>query len=364
MKRILTAALALCLLLSLTACGEKSSGKIPGGKDNTKAETNLPEKDSGEKADPDGEAVTDEAAQAALDLLRACMEGTRQAAAVAYLGYRDVSERSGNLTDWLWTNVPGMMEEMAFLQSIPSDRVLNGDYGDLYCIVPRDENTSLAVNHVTWRSNGRGVWPEADEVLYRSEYAQPLLLFVRWEEFQDEPDVEVIAVANGGVEVTWHPVRNVEDGGYIVIPTGENYETLLLDFSSFGDVTGLDYGSDMWLPPTDLGLANSTWNCGSWMLELRDGGGDPDYAGVADLSYQQEDGQEYQLAYSGAWRMEDDCLRLDLSAGVGTSLSGSFPVLIDLSGEHLVIQRDRNTYAGLPFFYDGEASVQLTLSYG
>lgn len=201
-------------------------------------------------------------------------------------------------------------------------------------------------------------------MLYRSEYAQPLLLFVRWEEFQDEPDVEVIAVADGGTEVTWYSMRNVEDGGYIVLPTGENYETLLLDFSSFGDVTGLDYGGDMWLPPTDLGLANTVWNCGSWMLELRLGGSDPDYAGTAQLSYQQEDGQEYQIAYSGAWRMENDCLRLELSAGVGTSLSGSFPVFIDLSGEHLMIQRDWGTNAGLPFFDDGATYMELTLSYG
>lgn len=39
--------------------------------------------------------------------------------------------------------------------------------------------------------------------------------------------------------------------------------------------------------------------------------------------------------------MEDDCLRLDMSAGVGSSLSGSFPVLISPSGEYLYFQRSR-----------------------
>lgn len=178
------------------------------------------------------------------------------------------------------------MEEMAFLQTIPSDRVLNGGYGDLYCIVLRDEHISLAVNHVVWRSNQRGVWPVAEEVLYRSEYAEPLLLFVRWEEFQDEPDVEIVIVSDGGVEVSWCPTRNLEDG------------------------------------------------------------------------------QEYQTAYSGAWRMENDCLRLELSAGVGTSLSGSFPVYIDLSGEHLMLHWDGAAHAGLPFFADDANYMELTLSYG
>lgn len=292
------------------------------------------------------------------------MESTRQAAAVAYLGYRDAAEQDGDLTDWLWTNVPGLMEEMAFLQAIPSDCVLDGGYGDLYCIVLRDEHTSLAVNHVIWRSNEKGVWPVVEEVLYRSEYAEPLLLFLRWEEFQDEPDVEIVIVSDGGVEVSWCPTRNLEDGGYIELSSGVDYEPLLLDFSSFGDVTGLDYEGNLWAPPTALGLANTVWNCGSWMLELNDGGSDPDYAGTAKLSYQQEDGQEYQPVYSGAWRMENDCLRLELSAGVGTSLSGNFPVFIDLSGEHLMLHRDGATRAGLPFFADDANYMELTLSYG
>ena len=98
MKRIPTAALALCLLLSLTACGEQSSGKIPGGKG-----------DLSEKPNPDVDTVTGEAAQAALDLLRQCMADSPKVAAVAYLGYRDATEQDGDLTDWLWTNVPGLM---------------------------------------------------------------------------------------------------------------------------------------------------------------------------------------------------------------------------------------------------------------
>ena len=68
---------------------------------------------------------------------------------------------------------------------------------------------------------------------------------------------------DGGVEVSWCPTRNIEDGGYIELPTGVDYEPLLLDFSSFGDVTGLDYEGNLWAPPTALGLANTVWNCGA-----------------------------------------------------------------------------------------------------
>ncbi len=57
---------------------------------------------------------------------------------------------------------------------------------------------------------------------------------------------------------------------------------MLMDFEVFGTATGLDYpedwepaGDDWWLPPTDLGLADSTWVCDDWMMDLRYGGCDP-----------------------------------------------------------------------------------------
>ena len=65
----------------------------------------------------------------------------------------------------------------------------------------------------------------------------------------------------------------------------------------------------------------------------------------------------------GVWRMEDDCLRLDLSAGVGSSLSGSFPILISPSGEEMHFQRSRSG-EGVPFLPDDTDSIELTRSYG
>ena len=66
---------------------------------------------------------------------------------------------------------------------------------------------------------------------------------------------------------------------------------------------------------------------------------------------------------SGVWRMEDDCLRLELSAGVGTSLSGSFPILVSPSGEEMHFQRSRSG-EGVPFLSDDMDSIELMRSYG
>lgn len=322
-----------------------------------------------------GPAPTDnEQAQAAMNLLRECMDNAPQIAlAAACLGYREADDPTP-LADWMWVNSPGLMEEMPFILTIPQDRILGAGYGDLYCLVPRDDNTTLAVNHVTWKSTGNGVWPEADEVLYRDERAQPVLVFVGYEEFPDEPDVGIHAIAGNGAQVEWYPFLDAEDG-HLSIPTGVDYNPLILDFTHFGDINGLDYwdnpdkwqpvGDDGWLPPTDEGLADSQWNCGeNWFMELGRGSCDPDYAGIADLYYQSEDGQEFQMLYSGVWRMEGDCLRLELSAGVGSSAGGSFPVLIDPSGDHLYIQQSRDGYTCPPFFGDDVTLMELTRSYG
>ena len=395
-RRLAAAFLSLLLLLSLAACGgkgseqqqdnsaEPSEGSVKQSEDSGQVETDskLPHDHTskGNKGESDTPPASpapadNEQVQAALDWLRACMDNAPQIAlAAAYLGYREADDPTP-LGDWMWVNSPALMEEMPFILTIPEDRILGAGYGDLYCLVPRDDNTTLAVNHVTWKSTwNSGVCPEVDEVLYRDEYAQPVLVFVGYEEFRDEPDVGIHAIAGNGAQVEWYPFLDVESGD-MPIPTGVDYSPLILDFTRFGDITGLDYwsdsdewdpaGDDWWLPPTDEGLADSQWFCGEgWYMDLGRGNCDPDYAGIADLYYQSADGQEYQLFYSGVWRMEDDCLRLELSAGVGTSASGSFPVLIDPSGDHLYIQQSRDGYTCPPFFDDDITSMELTRSYG
>lgn len=236
LRRFLPALLCLVFALSLTACGGEAeppeteggsgmTGALSGGKGNVSEPKDDPEK-----------------AEAGLVLLRACMaEDDQLAGAVAYLGQREPNDRS-SMTEWLLENSGDLVSELPFLLEIPAERVLGGESGKLYCIVPRDESTSLAVNHVTWESQGNGVWPVADEVLYREEYAQPVLVFVNYEEWPDEPDTEVNLVTNDGLEVKWYPLT--DESGCPVVPTGVNYAPMLMDFGIFGAITGLDYPED------------------------------------------------------------------------------------------------------------------------
>ena len=65
---------------------------------------------------------------------------------------------------------------------------------------------------------------------------------------------------------------------------------LLFDFSIYTNTIAIDHpegwepsGDDWWWPPTDLGLADTSWDCDEWTLELHYGDCDPDYAGLANL---------------------------------------------------------------------------------
>ena len=243
-----------------------------------------------------------ERTEEAIVLLRSCIEDMESAdCAAAYLEHWEKGDDS-SLSDWLRTNCAGLTDKMPFLLAIPAERVLGGSDGNLFCIVPRDDSSIFAVNCVKWESNDAGVWPQNEEVLYRSEYAEPILVFSRYEEFRDEPDIEINVMAENRASVTWYP--QLDDWGNIVLPTDWDGYAAMMDFTVFGYTTGLDYpeGDDGWLPPTEEGLADTIWNCDSWRMELLRGSGDPDYFGVAELYHQFEDGQEYQCFYTGVWR--------------------------------------------------------------
>ncbi len=357
--RLVTALLCLALILSLSACGGKTksdTADVSGAK-------GMLSGSKGGSVSPAPEA-DQEKAEASVELLRRSMaEFDLQACAVAYLGHREKGD-TASLPDWLQANCSGLTNELPFILSIPSDRVLGGSYGDLFCFVPRDESSSFAVNRVKWMPGRSSGLPENVEVLYRSEKAQPILVFCHCEEYLDKPDIEIHVIAENGVDVTWYP--QLDEWGNIVLPADRDGNAAMLDFTIFGDTTGLDYPGDWndppddgwWLPPTNEGLADTTWSCEGWIMELRRGSGDPDYFGVAELRQRSGGGQ----TYTGAWRMNGDCLELMLSAGVGTSTGGCFPVLIDQSGDNLVIQQSRDGISP-PFFDDGVTTAGMSLVY-
>ena len=363
-KRCVAALLAALLALSLSACGGESLGQKIA--ENVPPETTAGMETKDASVPPESAAPEKkDGAEEALEQLRWCMEpAPKIALAAAYLGNRS-GEDTMPLSDWLWEASPELMAQMPFIGEIPEDRILGGGYGDLYCLVPRDDSTTLSVNWVHWDKSGGEAKTQVEEVLYRSEYAEPVLVYVWYEGSLDAPCVEIQAVAGNGAQVTWYPTLDREYG-YMIVPTGEDDDPLILDFSFFGfldeeenDMEDWNFGDDGWLPPTNEGLADTSWVCEEWSLELYRGSADPGWFGRAELCRWSAHVAGADETREGFWRMEGDCLCLEFPGVSG----GCFPVLVAPSGEHLIIQQAADGTCP-PFFDEDMTSMELTLSYG
>lgn len=91
------------------------------------------------------------------------------------------------------------------------------------------------MNHITWQSQGNGLHPVADEVLYREEYAQPVLLSVD----PEEPDMEVNLVADDGTVVNWYPQERPVRRSHPACQRGGRL--LLFDLSIYTNTIAIDH---------------------------------------------------------------------------------------------------------------------------
>lgn len=396
LHRFLPALLCAAMTLGLAACGADeppslemestgleelfSASKTAPGEDReiTDASSGGPGPDgaadtpSGGQADPEDvskPAVDPEQAQESLTLLYEIMAWEDDfAGAVAYLGYREQGDPTP-LPDWMRENCPGLAEEAPFLLEIPAERILGPGYGDLYCIVPRDEGTVLTVDHVAWVASEYEVGEVTDAVLYRAKCAKPVLIFTNPDPDHALPDVRISLEADSSPYCGWFP--NLDEYGWPSIP-GAPDAPLLLDFGVWRYVTGLEDPQDWedpadvrWDPPTAWQLAYTNWVCEGWYLEISWGdSNDPAYEGIVYLYRQPEEGQEQALVYTGIWRMRTGCLQMELTDGMGGLVSGSFPARMDPTGEYLYIEQDRETGVCPPFFGEDQICMDLSLAYG
>ena len=179
LKRVLSLLLALVLMLSLCACTQKSQ-EDSDEPDNTGGFA-LPTKNDREKA---GKRTTKHTGTAegrnSLMWLRDRIDVPMTMFGAAYLGYADdlfEEEFEEELPAWLWENNEAMLREYPFIAEIDENHIIGGT-GYLYCIVPVDENASVAINRVKWDNKTRS--EKVTEVLYRSESGEPVLLLPTW----------------------------------------------------------------------------------------------------------------------------------------------------------------------------------------
>ena len=191
--------------------------------------TNTPDKpaSAGTTLSTETVAPTDDGAEASLVSFRQSLVGTPQRFAVAYLGCEEQEPMDPYAL--MKKTVPQLCENLPFLLHIPKENVV-GSSGQLYCIVPTDENATVAIN-------GGELDPEYGyydytNLLYRSEKGEPILLLCN--NTGREPDVQVTITDSDGTVTIWWPYLNSS----MRIPpmVDENGDSVFTDFSHYDEL--------------------------------------------------------------------------------------------------------------------------------
>lgn len=378
-KSIISLVLSLTLTLSLCACGQESEPVVQIEEETVHEIVQAEEKT----------AASEEIRESSLTQLRKYIGEEPVMFGAAYLGYVGGLFDNGfeqEFPAWLGENNPVLLDEYSFIEEIDKEHIIGGA-GHLYCIVPVDENATLAVNRIKW--NDETQTAEVTDVLYREENGDPVLLFANLDGVAYETDTQVIITDNHGNTCEWQPSLDAE--GYIV-PCMTDGECYSWDFSDYpyGTAEELDeWLKDGWLGPTALGLAgnencgmtwcvsNTAWNTGRqarFMLTFYPG---DEEGGAVDFNWQYEDEEEFEEEWSGFWTIENEMdmpsrVTISLSRVGGSSynntdgpmyISESYKVMIDPSGENLLITKGENGVC-LPFMQDSTFLMVLVLAMG
>ena len=124
---------------------------------------------------------------------------------------------------------PQLCEDLPFLLAIREENVI-GTYGYLFCIVPADENATVAVNRRPWNAETESY--EEPEVLYRCESGSPILVMCPNEDWI--PDTEIVITDSNGTVAVWSPY--LDPSYHISALRNDNGESLIFDFTSYDEL--------------------------------------------------------------------------------------------------------------------------------
>ena len=398
-KRVIAALLVLTLLVMLCACSQKTG--MPAGKDtpppisDTKPpETAAPEQKNGSdtqvKETPAATQWTQEGEQS-LMWLRDRIDFPMTMFGAAYLGYVGGLFEEGfeaGFPSWLWETNEAMLLEYPFIAEIDEEHIIGGA-GHLYCIVPVDENATVAINRVQWNEVTRT--DEVTEVLYRSESGGPVLLFANLDGVAYEADTQVLITDSDGNTCEWYP--SLDAMSYLAPCISEAGDYLSFDFTEYAWYNApADFAawlSDGWSGMTALGLAGSQSSGMGWTTEtmawetdryaffsLRFYPGD-ETGGTVDLDWAYEGSADFEEMWSGFWTIQTildgpSYVTLSLSLVGGNSydtadvpmyLSETYPLLISPSGTELLVGAGESGIC-LPFMSQSTTACVLTEAAG
>lgn len=238
MKRFLSMLMIFVLVLSLSACGnstpvkDNNGEKIPSGNENL-----LGGDDKEEKEPKNPEEINQDYA----DLIDT-IAWAEAVCGVAYVGFFEGPSGDGYKPI---IEESGLMEYYSFVAEIPSERFVETDGYDLYCIVPVSLDCSVKVEEVSLPENTEAWEPIIGATIYESETGEPILL--KCNESDIFTNVLITITFADGTEKKISPYLSLMDGSLAGINEDEsglsaydftNYKVDCDDFYTFDELVG------------------------------------------------------------------------------------------------------------------------------
>ena len=413
-QQVLALLLALALLLSLCACGQNTQTEPDEPKISTdtadlpaKADKNAPGNQPEEAisqsgmsdrtsrdeamATPPAQYAFSQEAETSLEWLRDRIDFPTTRFGAAYLGYVGGLFEEGfeaGFPSWLLETNEAMLLEYPFIAEIDEGHIIGGA-GHLYCIVPVDENATVAINRVRW--NEKTHTDEVMEVLYRSESGEPVLLFANLDGIAYEADTQVFITDNSGNTCEWYP--SLDAMSYLAPCISEAGDYLSFDFTEYAWYNApaefSAWLADGWSGMTALGLAGSQRDGMGWITETMVGETsryayfslrfylEDETGGTVDLEWTYVDGSDIEEMWSGFWTIQTiqdgpSYVTLSLSLVGGNNygvtegpmyLCETYPLLISPSGTELLVGAGESGIC-LPFMSQSTTACVLTQAAG
>lgn len=384
-KRVIAFLLTLVLMLSLCACAQKQQMGTETDKPNisdtgetlpNRTDKEKPGKQPGGSDTQPAQAGFSAEAEQSLIWLRDRIDFPQTMFGAAYLGYVEEDSR-GN---WLSAADQAMLEAYPFLAEIDENHII-GSTGYLYCIVPVDENASVAINRMQWNEKTKTY--ENTEVCYRSESGEPVLLFANLDGVAYEADTQVWITDNSGNSCEWWP--SFDAMSCLVPCISETGDYLSFDFTEYG-WQGSPSELAPWLADGWSGIyAPGLEGCWVTQAAAWDTGRTANYylwffpedetGGSVRLDWQYEGSDLFEEMWSGYWTITSvmdgpSYVTISLSLVGGENygvtdgpyyISDTYPLVIDYSGEEMVLGAGENGVS-LPFMPKYESQLcMLTL---
>ena len=387
-KRVGALLLATALLLSLCACAQGRRQEESNDQASAEAATLPPGTDrEAPETQPAQDTLSPEA-ETALGWLRDRIDFPTTMFGAAYLGYVGGLFEDGfeaGFPAWLWETNEAMLLKYPFIAEIDEEHIIGGA-GHLYCIVPVDENATLAINRVQW--NAQTQQEEVTEVLYRSETGEPVLLFANLDGVAYEADTQLF-ITDSNNTYEWYPGLNAESRLALAL----SYDYHIWDFTEYtwqyAPPSLAQWLADGWGGVTALSLAGSESYGMGWFYQTMVGQTDrvayfslrfyhdDESGGSVDLEWTYEGSSDIEEMWSGFWTIESvmdgpSYVTLSLSLVGGNSyettdgpfyMSETYPRLISPSGTELMIGAGENGIC-LPFMSQSTTACVLTQAVG